>query len=259
VSAPLERVQGDFQDYLLRGSDAVQQHVVGTERVPVATRLAIYGGAYRSRLADALESNFPALARLLGETDFQRLASDYVRTHESPFFSIRYYGDGLTQFLATHEEYVAAPVLAELARWEWAMTTTFDAPDAAPISHQTLARLRPPQWVGLRFEWHPSVQRLALAWNVPQLWQALTDEVERPPVELAARPVQWLLWRRDLTTCFRSLPQTEAAVLDAARSGWPFAELCELLCDEVGENEAPAAAATLLRGWVDAGLIVGAA
>ena len=259
MSVPLGRVQGDFQDYLLHGSAAVQAHVVGTRRVPVATRLAIYGDAYRSRLADALKSNFPALARLLGETDFQRLAGEYVHTHDSPFFSIRHYGDALTTFLATHEEYVAAPVLAELARWEWAMTTTFDASDAVPVSHQTLAGVPPEQWARLRFEWHPSVQRLTLAWNVPQLWQALTDEAERPPAELAATPVHWLLWRRGLTTCFRSLPQTEAAVLDAARSGWPFAELCELLCDEVGEDRAAAASASLLRGWVDTGLIVRAA
>jgi hypothetical protein len=257
VSARLDRVQGDFQDYLLRGSGAVEAYVVGTARVPVATRLAIYGGAYRSRLAEALASNFPALTQLLGETDFQRLAAEYVRTHDSPFFSIRYYGDALAQFLASHEDYVAAPVLAELARWEWAMTSAFDAADVTPLGHEALAHVPPQQWARLRFEWHPSVQRLTLGWNVPQLWQALTDEIERPPAALAAAPVDWLLWRRELTTCFRSLPHAEAAALDAARSGWPFAELCELLCGEVGEGEAPAAAAALLRGWVDTGLIVG--
>jgi hypothetical protein len=31
------------------------------------------------------------------------------------------------------------------------------------------------------------------------------------------------------------------------------------LCDELGEEQAPLQAATLLRGWVDAGLITGAA
>ena len=35
---------------------------------------------------------------------------------------------------------------------------------------------------------------------------------------LAAAPVQWLLWRADLTTYFRSLPKTEVSMLDAARS-----------------------------------------
>ena len=89
----LAQVQGDFQEYLLRGDRAIEAHVVGTARVPVATRLAIYGDGYGSRLAEALASNFPALAQLLGEADFQALAASYVRAHDSPYFSIRYYGD----------------------------------------------------------------------------------------------------------------------------------------------------------------------
>jgi hypothetical protein len=55
------------------------------------------------------------------------------------------------------------------------------------------------------------------------------------------------------------LTDTESAVLDAARNGWPFGELCELLCDELGEAQAPAHAAALLRDWVGSGLISGAA
>jgi len=255
----LSRVQGDFQDYLLRGNTAVEKHVVGTARVPVATRLAIYAGAYRSRLADALAANFPALARLLGEVDFRRLAGEYVRAHDSPFFSIRYYGDALAQFLSAHEDYAAAPVLAELARWEWAMTSVFDAADAVPLAHETLARVPPQQWAQLRLTFHPSLQRLTLWWNVPQLWQALTEDITRPAASLAAEPLEWLLWRQDLSTYFRSLPQTEAAALDGALRGWPFGELCELLCSELGEAGAPAQAATLLRGWVASGLIVSAA
>jgi len=255
VSA-LAQLQGDVQDYLLRGSTGVEAHVTGTARVPLATRLGIYGGAYRSRLADALAANYPALAKLLGESDFATLAMDYVRAHDSPFFSIRYYGDQLPAFLAAHEDYTAAPVLAELARWEWTMTCVFDAAEAAPLAHAQLARVPAAQWAQLRFSWHPSVHRLELAWNVPQLWQALSDDAQRPPVTLQAS--SWLLWRHELLTFFRSLPPAEAAVLDAARSGWPFAELCELLCDEVGEAQAPAQAAELLRGWIAAGLIVGA-
>jgi hypothetical protein len=254
----LVRLQGDFQDYLLRGATAVEGHVVGTARVPVATRLMIYGRAYRSRLAEALQSNYPALAKLLGEGDFARLAFDYVQAHDSPFFSIRYYGDELPAFLAAREDYTSAPVLAELARWEWTMTCVFDAADAEPLTHAALARVSAEQWAQLRFAWHPSVHRLALAWNVPQIWQALTDEAERPAASLNETPVQWLLWRHGLASYFRSLPATEAAMLDAARSGWPFAELCELLCEELGEAQAPAQAAQLLRDWIASGLIVGA-
>lgn len=254
----LAHLQGDFQDYLLRGGTAVQAHVLESARVPLATRLGVYGGAYRSRLADALQANFAALAKLLGEADFATLAMDYVRAHDSPFFSIRYYGDALPAFLAAHEDYTTVPVLAELARWEWSMTCVFDAADAEPLTHAALARVSAQQWAQLRFTWHPSVQRLSLAWNVPQLWQALTDDAERPPATLNPAPMQWLLWRHGLTSYFRSLPAAEATVLDAARNGWPFGELCELLCEELGEQQAASAAAQLLRGWIAAGLIIGA-
>ena len=127
---------------------------------------------------------FPALAQLLGEADFHALAAEYVRTHDSPYFSIRYYGEALPQFLAAHENYAAAPVLAELAGWEWTMTGVFDAADAAPLTHAALSRVAPQQWARLRFTWHPSVRRLALSWNAPQIWQALTEDRERPGKEI---------------------------------------------------------------------------
>ena len=251
----LTRIQCDFQDYLLRGSDAIEQHVFGTERVPLATRLGIYAGAYGSRLAEALENNYPALAALIGADDFHTLAHAYVRGHDSSYFSIRHYGEQLPQFLATHADYAEVPLLAELARWEWAMTCVFDAADATPLTHAELAGIAPQQWAQLRFSFHPSVTRLSLAWNVPQLWQALTTEQPRPPASLHDTPVEWLLWRHELRSYFRSLSATDAAVLDAARAGWPFGELCARLCAELGEAQAPAHAATLLREWVGAGLI----
>jgi hypothetical protein len=254
----LALLQEDFQDYLLHGTSAIEGHVLGSTRVPVATRLGIYGGAYGSRLAEALAGNYPVLAQLCGESEFATLAARYVQGHESAFFSIRYYGDQLPQFLATHEEYAGAAVLAELARWEWTMTVVFDAGDAVPLDPQALTQVAPQEWAQLRFGWHPSVQRLGLEWNAPQIWQAVNAGEDPPPTTLHPEPVQWLLWRQNLSTYFRSLDASEAAVLDAARAGWPFGELCELLCTQLGVEAAPTQAATLLRGWLAAGLIVSA-
>lgn len=254
----LETLQGDFQQYLLRGSQAVTAHVVGSARVPLATRLGIYGNAYRSRLAEALQTNYPALAALLGE-DFQQLALRYVAAHDSVFFSIRYYGHELAPFLASHPDYAEVALLSELARWEWAMAGVFDAADAPVLTHAALTGFAPEQWARLRFSVHPSVARLELAWNVPQLWSALTSGAARPEVVLNREPLSWLLWRQDLSSYYRSLAPLEARALDAARDGWPFGELCALLCDELGEEQAPAHAAALLRGWVEAGVISSAA
>jgi hypothetical protein len=252
----LPQIQGDFQSYLLRGELTIEAHVVGTERVPIATRLSIYGDGYRARLVEALQSNFPVLGELLGEVDFETLATAYVRSHDSPFFSIRYYGNALADFLATTPEYAGAAVLAELARWEWAMTEVFDAADAGCVGASDFASLAPDEWAELRFGLHPSVRRLALAWNAPQIWKAVSEGGEPPEVEFSPEPVQWLLWRQELRTFFRSLQPGEADALEAAREGQSFGELCTLLCAEFGEAQAPATAAGFLRDWVESGLLI---
>jgi Putative DNA-binding domain len=253
----LAALQGDFQQYLLRGDAAIEARVTGSPRVPATARLAIYGGAYRGRLAEALGANYPALARLLDE-DFADLAQAYVAGHDSPYFSIRYYGEDLARFLATEERYAGAPLLADLARWEWAMTQVFDAADATALDAAALSQVAPDAWALLRFRWHPSLARLDLQWNAPQVWQALTEERERPAAAVSAAATPWLLWRQGLTTYFRSLTPAEAQALDAARSGAPFGELCELLCETVGDEAAPVTAATFLRSWVASGLIIAA-
>jgi hypothetical protein len=254
----LPQIQGDFQSYLLRGDAAIETHVVGTERVPIATRLGIYGDGYCARLVEALQANFPVLTELLGEVDFQKLGAAYVRSHDSPFYSIRYYGNALAEFLATDSEYEGAPVLAELARWEWVMTEVFDAADANCVGVSDLARVAPDEWADLRFELHPSVRRLTLAWNAPQIWKAVSDGADVPEVAFSPEPVQWLLWRQDLRTYFRSLAAGEAEALEAARGGQSFGELCALLGEEFGEDQAPATAAGFLRDWVESGLLTAA-
>jgi hypothetical protein len=293
----LPDIQDAFQRFLLTGSPGIDLHVVGTQRVPVATRLAIYGDGYRSRLTEALQASFPVLANLLGETDFDTLALRYVGLYQSTFFSIRYYGAQLADFLAADEEYSKAPLLAELARLEWAMAAAFDAADNEPIGSDAFAQLSPEDWAELRFEWSPSVQVVELEWNVPQLWKAVTEETERPEPALLVRadpqelpspdrdgptlvsgltPVSgptsvsssapasspttasYLIWRRELQIYFRPLPVAEAAVIAAARAGHSFGELCVLLCEHLDDSEASLQAAGFLRGWVESGLLIGA-
>jgi len=252
----LPKIQADFQSYLLDGDAAIEAHVIGTERVPIATRLGIYSDGYRARLVEALQASFPVLSELLGEADFKTLATAYIRTHDSPFFSIRYYGNALSEFLTSEPEYAGAPVLAELACWEWAMTEVFDAKDADPIAVSDLAQVPPEDWAELRFEWHPSIRRLALSWNAPQIWKAVSDETEVPEVAFNPEPVEWLMWRHELRTFFRSLHPGETVALTAAREGQSFGELCALLSEEFGEHDAPVKAAGFLRDWVESGLLI---
>jgi hypothetical protein len=252
----LADIQEAFQRFLLTSDSEIGSHVVGTERVPVEVRLGIYGDGYRSRLIEVLESSYPVLASLLGEADFQTLGAKYVASHESTFFSVRYYGHELADFLAATAEYSQAPLLAELAKWEWAMAAAFDAADAEPIDSAAFAQVAPDEWAELRFDWSPSVQLLALEWNVPELWKAVTEDTERPEPSLNPQLASWLIWRRELQIYFRPVAAPEAAVISASVAGQSFGELCVLLCEHLDESEASLHAAGFLRGWVQSGLLV---
>jgi hypothetical protein len=247
MSGPsLESLQAKLQAHLLRGSDDVRAHLAP------GARLGIYASAYVSRLTEALAHNFPALAKLLGPQDFATLARAYIAAHESRHFSVRWYGGALAEFLATETRYAQAPLLAELARWEWAVASAFDAADAEPIDGGELARIAPDEWARLRFTWHPSVQVLDHAWNAPQIWKALTQDAQRPAAEVAGAPQPWLVWRRHLDVRFRSLDAAEAAAIRASGSGATFGEICE-------RAETAARAAAWLRDWIDARCLTAAA
>jgi hypothetical protein len=255
----LEVLENDFQGFLLQGRADIEERVVGTARVPIATRLAIYNNAYRARLAETLAAHYPALLALLGAESFDQLCAAYIDAHQSTFASIRYYGAELAALLASHAHYKAQPLWAELARFEWAMTEVFDAADAAAIDAATLAHIDPASWAALTFELHPALRRLDLEWNAPPLWKALTQN-EPAPAPAAQHPaVAWLLWRRELQIYFRPLTATEAQALDAVRAGQSFGAVCELLCEFFGDAAAPGRAAGYLREWVESGLIVGTA
>jgi len=245
----LSQTQGDLQEFLLRGDASVEAHVVGTERVPIATRLGIYRHAYRARLIDALRANYPALAKLLGDERFARLGAAYVDAHDSHFSSIRHYGDALAASVAT-------PFLAELAQWEWTIADVFDAADAVPVTVATLASIAPEEWSELCFAFHPSTRRLSLTSNATQVWKALTGDAEPPTPRTDVEPTAWLLWRQDLRTLYRSASAAEAQMIDGAITGRSFGELCTDLCVHCTEDEAPARAASFLREWVESGLIV---
>jgi hypothetical protein len=255
--ARLDTIEDDFQSFLLTGRADIEARVVGTQRVPIATRLAIYGDAYRSRLIETLEGHYPALLALIGAEHFAALGGAYVQAHDSTFASIRFYGGALGAFLATHPDYASRPWVGELARFEWAMMDVFDAADAAPVGVPALAQIAPENWAQLGFELHPAVRRLDLLWNVPALWRALIDGRSHPAPEAQAHPVAWLLWRRELQIFFRPLPALEAEALDVVRQGRSFGAICVALCTALGESQAPARAAAFLREWVESGMIVG--
>lgn len=246
-------LQRAVQRHVMHADTAVLPHVNESDKVPVAVRLGIYSNAYRMRLIEGLGANYPQLHSVLGDEAFGGLAMEYLESHPSMHFSIRWFGSELANYLLATRE--SQPWFAELARWEWALATAFDAADAAPVEMSVLAEIEPERWWTLRFDLHPSVQHLSLRTNAPAIFKALTTEVDPPQPEILPAEQGWVLWRQDLTTHFRSTAASEARSLQLVRADATFEELCEALCEWYAEEEVPTHAAGQLKSWIASGLI----
>jgi hypothetical protein len=220
------------------------------------TRLGIYQGAYRSRLAEALQANYPMLHLVLGDEDFARLAGDFIASCPSRRPSIRWFGERLEGFLAERQDLLPHPALLDLVRLEWALCLAFDAADLRILASEDLAGLAAEDWPQLRLELHPSASLVALQWEVEPIWQALKADANvqtSPPTELDHVIV---VWRKDLSPHWRSVSAMEASCLLAIGDGRDFAFLCEGAAQFVGSEQAAAEVVGLLQLWLADRLLV---
>lgn len=234
-------------------NDPLVEVIGESAEVPRAVRLGVYVDAYQLRLAEALRSNYPKLHLILGDDDFFALSRAFVAAHPSQRASIRWFGESLPAFLATTEDYAAVPILSELARFEWALGSAFDAADTTVLDATALGSLQEADWPALTIQAIASFTLLDCHWNTAAVWRALNDDL--PPPEPAQIASHWAIWRRDLQPHYQSLPDDEAALLAAMLQGTPLAEACEVLLPFIEEAEIPERAGGLIGQWLQAGWI----
>ncbi len=253
----LRELQLRFQDYLLGNSEDITGVIVDTDDALAEHRLATYYNAYRIRLIDCLAIDYPALDKLLGREAFENLALDYLARYPSTHPSVRWFGSRLPEYLRQHYRSEEREFLCELADWEWAQTMVFDAAGSDSLfTLDDMARVPPEDWPQLRFAFIPAMRWLDLHWNAPPIRQALDAEGELPQKQRAAYPLRWLLWRRELTTRWRSLEVDEAWAIEQAAGGAGFAAICEGLLEWIDAEQAALRAAGLLKQWVGDGLLI---
>ncbi|WP_019216182.1 HvfC/BufC N-terminal domain-containing protein [Legionella tunisiensis] len=252
----LHELQDSLQNYLLKNPSTIQTAIVTSDKVPAAKRLAIYGDAYRLRLLEALAANYPILKRHLGENTFQKIGENYINNYPSSYRSIRWFGDKFADYLAGDKNHNYL-YLAELAQFEWHMTLAFDAAEAKVVSIEDMAAIPAESWPTMQFITHPSLHRLNFFWNIVTLWQALANEQSFVEEDLVINNKQlpWVVWRHGYTIRFYSLTEDEAWALDALIQGVSFGELCAGLCEWMEEQEVGMRAASLLKSWIQSGLL----
>lgn len=244
----LAQLQQHFQQQVLTGDAAAVQagDVIGP--------MGIYIQAYQGRMRQALASNFSVLHRALGDAEFAALARAYCAARPSRHRSIRWLGDGLVEFLTAHPALLPHPALLDIARMDWAMRCAFDAADAPCLQPADLQAVAANAWADLTFQTVPSFALLELQWGVEHLWHALNADDQAQTQEPMPVAHALVVWRHQLECRWRSLDASEHQVLRLLHKRACFADLCSTL-QHAGEPAPAHRAATLLRTWVEEGLL----
>lgn len=257
-SNSLSRLQQAFQAYVHQPAAKLGEIIDGVQpdtRVSAEDRLGIYANAYRLRLLEALLVDYPGLHALAGDEEFDGIGRAFIDAQPSSFYNLRWYGGALPDFLRTAEAFREYPVLAEMADFEWSLSTAFDAHDDPVLKIDDIARVAPEAWAEMRFRPHTSVQFVNLTWDVVSVWKAAKEEREAEAPARHEAPVRWIIWRFELRTLFRSMAQDEAAAFDALVHGATFGDICETLLEWHEPDAVAARAAELLKQWAHAGLL----
>ena len=252
------RQQSAFQNAILSGDDHILGEILDSPREKRETLFGVYRYAYGSRLVEALRNDHELLHRYLGDETFDDMGYAYVKARPSEDPNLRWFSQGLPDFLTSTEPYRQHPVLADLAALEKALNDAFDAREGSVLALEAMAGFAPELWNGLVFQPHPSAARLDHSTNAAAIWMALKNDETPPEAETLAESSRLLVWRQDTTPMFRELPAEEAMMWDEASTGIPFGVLCEMLATYDDPDNAAARGATYLHGWITAGLLAAA-
>jgi len=271
----LAELQSLFQSAVLTGDaeDGALLDVVAPPReADRPTMMGVYVNAYRLRLAEFLDEDFPALRVLLGDDDFEALVEAYIDENPSRLRNARWYTTRLPEFMRESENWSANALAIGLALFERALTDAYDAADAPALSIETLAEFSPQDWPRLGFTFHPSLRLIEVAAGVLDAYAAATadeQDEERADEEdegaLEDRPSDAsesetiAIWRADLDPAYRQLDPDEYLALFEAMGGQSFGDICQLVAFQNEGQSATERLARFLVTWFSEGLVIGVA
>lgn len=252
----LDTLQHTFQQYLVgdTSSATLFASVAPVAAGNVSDRLNIYHHAYRARTREALSSQFPNLNKLLGNDVFNRYVDDFIAQHPSTYRNMRWLGDKFSEYL--HKAAPEQPMYGDMANFEWQLGLAFDAADTPVITLQDLSSIPPTQWGELAFVWHSSVYLGHAHTSVIETWKTLEANADAN-ITHSVTPLTYLIWRKHLTSQFKSIHTVEASAIAYMLQSHTFGELCELLATQMNEDKALETAAGLLADWLQQEMLVG--
>jgi len=222
----------------------IPPHVAALTAQPA---FAVYRNTVMKGCIDALQANYPAVARLVGEEWFRAAAAIHVREALPTDPTLLRYGTAFSDFLARFEPAARLPYLPGVARLDRFWTEAHAAPDEDTLDPAALAGLAPDKLACTVLHPHPAAR---WAWfadgPIYTIWSrnrtnapADADLDWRSEGALLVRPrdaVEWI-----------ALDAAGCAFLDACAAGETLAEAAQAALRARGEADLTQLMSTLLE------------
>lgn len=219
MSGELKRFQDAFADALF-GAYPGDERVARLSDQP---GFSVYRNTVFKGSVDALQANFPAVARLVGEAWFRSAAAIYVRQYPPADARLVHYGGGhFADFLEGFEPARDLPYLASVARLDALWVEAHTARDEVAIDAAAVAALSAEALEAAVLRPHATARWIAFE-TVPAftIWRA-NREGSDVPADLVWQGERALLLRAHGAVTWRPLCAAGYAFLEACAQGEPF-------------------------------------
>lgn len=210
-------------------------------QVEMPAAFNVYRNTVMKGCIDALQANFPAVARLVGAEWFRAAAAQFVRAHPPRTPMLALYGEGFQDFLAAFPAAEELPYLPAVARLDRFWSEAHVARDEAPLDPAALTGMDSARLAALRLRPHAAAYWAWFELPAYAIWSRQRAEAPesdefawRGEGALLTRPegaVRWAPLSQGgcilLDTCARG--EALGAAADAALAADPATDLSQLM------------------------------
>jgi Putative DNA-binding domain len=207
-----------FAASLLNAEQAAPDFLTSFSGVNDQRRFAVYKNNVTVSLVRALQSNFPAIVKLVGEEFFTALARVFVTNHPPKSRILAQYGAEFPGFLAAFGPLADYPYLSDVAQIEHLWREAYHEADATPVTLEQLATVSATDVAGLRFKVHPAARLLQSHYAAGSIFSANRADAEWAPFD-AAKGEYSLITRPHFECALRILNDAEGAFVNGLLNG----------------------------------------
>lgn len=214
MSQALRAFQEDFARALL------------APQVEMPPAFAVYRNTVTKGCVDALQANYPAVARLVGEAWFRAAAALFARAHPPRTPVLALYGEGFEGFLAAFPPAAELPYLPAVACLDRFWSESHAELDEDALGYSALAGMDLGRLGRLRLRPHAAARWAWFSLPAYSIWSRQRAG-QAGPEEIDWTGEGALLTRPDGAVRWTALSQGGCALLDACARGAPLGAAAE--------------------------------